>query len=103
MTNAVRTIVVTTRAAVNSHRVVNNPEQARASAARGVELLDQLAAEAGLRGVGFESAELIQEARTELASLAGSALTPMGPGIGEESPRPPRTGPRSRGAPPEAH
>ena len=99
---AVNTIVVTTRAAVNSLRRTGNMSEARASVDRGLALLELLDRDIGPERP--EMAGMMAAARAELQSLAASALSPMGPGIpGADEPPPPRTGPRSRGAPREAH
>jgi len=70
---AIRTIVVTTRAAVRSHRNGEKADLARQSALRGLALLDQ-----------FDGhAEWIADARRQLEALAAGPLTPVGPGTGE--------------------
>lgn len=74
---AMRTVLVSTQAAVRSHRKAGRPDLARQSAVRGLVLLDDL----GLtRTFPNGSAERFEEAHRELESLSGDepALDPTG-------------------------
>lgn len=100
---AIRTIVVTTRAAVGAHRRAGDEDAARASVARGLALLDALPGGPGPRDLDVEAA--LTAGRREIESMISSGLRPVGPGTSEAepSPHPPRTGRRSHEAPSEAH
>lgn len=98
---AVRTVVVTTRAAVVSHRNAGNEHAARASAARGLDLLDLLEGRAYLRDADAEAA--LRQGRRDIEAMLAGGLSPVGPGTAdEEQPHPPRTGRHSHEAPSEA-
>lgn len=74
---AIRTVVVSTQAAVRSHRSAGRPDLARESAARGLVLLDDL----GLtRTFPNGSAERFEQAHRELESLSANGSGPGGPG-----------------------
>ena len=64
---AIRTVLVSTRAAVRSNLAAGDPVMAQRSAERGIELLDVLDARAGNGEVSREYGE----ARKALRSLAG--------------------------------
>lgn len=64
---ALRTVVVTTRAAVRSHLRAGHADLARESAARGLLLLEDVAASRNLRDGESES---LAEGRRELRELA---------------------------------
>jgi len=64
---AIRTVVVTTRAAVRSHRRVGQSDMARESAVRGLLLLKELGRARDLRN---GSAEAFADARRELQALS---------------------------------
>ena len=64
---AIRTVVVTTRAAVRSHRRVGRPDMARESALRGLLLLTELGRARDLRN---GAAETFAEAQRELQALS---------------------------------
>lgn len=67
---AIRTVAVTTRAAVTSHMKRGNTELAAESATRGLVLLDQLN-ETLDDDVSGQTRDLFEAARRELAALAG--------------------------------
>ena len=93
---AVRTIVVTTRVAVTVNLKGGRVDLARASAVRGLELLHSIRGE-----VQDGAAEAWGQAERHLEALAEApkvAIT-IEP---ENEPHPPRTGPRSNGAPSRA-
>ena len=64
---AIRTVVVTTRAAVRFHLGTGRRDLARASASRGLLLLEDLDARRELRNGGFQT---LAEARRELRALS---------------------------------
>ena len=66
---AIRTVAVTTRAAVRSHMKRGNTELAAESATRGLVLLDQLG-ETFDDDVSRQTRDLFEAARRELAALA---------------------------------
>jgi hypothetical protein len=64
---AIRTVVVTTRAAARSHRRSDRPDLARESAIRGLLLLEYVAETRDLRN---GAAAILDEARRELRALS---------------------------------
>ena len=65
---AVRTIVVTTRTAVRTHREVRNPDMASYSAGRGLALLEALESELPA-DAPQEVKELVEDARATLVAI----------------------------------
>lgn len=82
LTLAIRTIVVTTRAAVRSNAKIGRPDLASETAQRGVELLD------GIGPVPPELRDALDAAREELARLAGQAEADVAISVGDDSPLP---------------
>ena len=72
---ALRTIIVSTRAAVRSHDAARRDELADASIERGLVLLERL--RSALPPDEPESSESVDEARRELTSLLGTAEAPV--------------------------
>lgn len=68
MSLAIRTVVVTTASAVQTHRDAGNELLARTAVARGVELLEDLKAELAPEA-GDEVAQLYLRARRELRAM----------------------------------
>lgn len=94
---AVRTIVVSTRAAVGANLALGRTDLAHESARRGLDLLADVRARTEEDG----AADAWDEAERHLASLAEAPKVAIRVEP-EAEPHLPRTGPRSNGAPSEA-
>ena len=84
---AIRTVLVSARAAVRSNMAAGDPVMARWSAIRGMELLEQVAR----HDASGELMPEYEEAQAELRSLAGAEGEPT---PGQDPPLPSRTRPR---------